>query len=58
MGYSGFVIIARIGDTRFDEPACVDDLLVAGTDNVSTSGATNTPSSNPWRRLIPVAAAA
>ncbi|BCB78287.1 hypothetical protein GCM10022251_31190 [Phytohabitans flavus] len=38
MGYSGFVIIARTGDTRLDELACVDDLFVAVTDNVRASG--------------------
>jgi hypothetical protein len=38
MGYSGLVIIARTGDTRLDELACVDDLFVAVTDNVRTDG--------------------
>lgn len=38
MGYSGFVIIARTGDMRLDELACVDDLLVAVTDNVRADG--------------------
>jgi len=38
VGYSGFVIIARTGDTRLDELACVDDLFVAVTDNVRAGG--------------------
>ncbi|MEU2663820.1 hypothetical protein [Micromonospora sp. NBC_01740] len=38
MGYSGLVIIARTGDTRLDELACVDDLFVAVTDNVRADG--------------------
>lgn len=38
MGYSGFFIIARTGDTRLDELACVDDLFVAVTDNVRAGG--------------------
>ncbi|MET3423534.1 hypothetical protein BJ973_002746 [Actinoplanes tereljensis] len=38
MGYSGLVIIARTGDTRLDELACVDDLFVAVTDNVRAGG--------------------
>lgn len=38
VGYSGFVIIARTGDTRLDELACVEDLLVAVTDNVRADG--------------------
>ncbi|GAA1388572.1 hypothetical protein [Catellatospora chokoriensis] len=38
MGYSGFVIVARTGDTRLDELACVDDLFVAVTDNVRADG--------------------
>jgi hypothetical protein len=38
VGYSGLVIIARSGETRLDELACVDDLFVAVTDNVRTGG--------------------
>jgi hypothetical protein len=38
MGYSGFVIIARTDGIRLDELACVDDLLVAVTDNVRADG--------------------
>ncbi|MET7708372.1 hypothetical protein [Micromonospora sp. NPDC005413] len=38
MGYSGFVIIARTGDTRLDELACVDDLFVAVTDDIRVDG--------------------
>jgi hypothetical protein len=38
VGYSGLVIIARSGDTRLDELACVDDLFVAVTDNVREGG--------------------
>jgi len=38
VGYSGLVIIARTGGTRLDEPACVDDLFVAVTDNVRAGG--------------------
>ncbi|MCU7724287.1 hypothetical protein ODJ79_11225 [Actinoplanes sp. KI2] len=38
MGYSGFVIIARTGDTRLDDLACVDDLFVAVTDTVYAAG--------------------
>jgi hypothetical protein len=38
VGYSGFVIVARTGDTRLDELACVDDLLVAVTDNIHAGG--------------------
>jgi hypothetical protein len=38
VGYSGLVIIARSGDTRLDELACVDDLFVAVTDNVRACG--------------------
>ena len=38
VGYSGFVIVARTGDTRLDELACVDDLFVAVTDNVRADG--------------------
>lgn len=38
MGYSGFVIIARTGDTRLDDLACVDDLFVAVTDSVYAAG--------------------
>jgi hypothetical protein len=32
VGYSGFVIVARTGDMRLDELACVDTLFVAVTD--------------------------
>ncbi|MEV6965193.1 hypothetical protein AB0M47_08735 [Hamadaea sp. NPDC051192] len=38
VGYSGIVIIARTGDTRLDELACVHDLFVAVTDNVRAGG--------------------
>jgi len=38
MGYSGFVIIARSGETRLDELACVDDLFVPVTDDVRAGG--------------------
>ncbi|GAA1819665.1 hypothetical protein GCM10009682_45260 [Luedemannella flava] len=38
MGYSGFVIVARTGDKRLDELACVDDLFVAVTDNIRADG--------------------
>jgi hypothetical protein len=38
VGYSGFVVIARTGDTRLDELACVKDLFVAVTDNVLAGG--------------------
>jgi hypothetical protein len=38
VGYSGLVIIARSGDTRLDELACVDDLFVAVTDRVRAGG--------------------
>lgn len=38
VGYSGLVIIARTGDTRLDELACVDDLFVAVTDIVRAGG--------------------
>lgn len=38
MGYSGLVVIARTGNARLDELACIDDLLVAVTDNVRAGG--------------------
>lgn len=38
MGYSGFVVVARAGDTRLDELACVEELLVAVTDDVRPGG--------------------
>jgi hypothetical protein len=38
VGYSGLVIIARTGETRLDELACVEDLFVAVTDIVRAGG--------------------
>ena len=38
VGYSGLVILARTGDRRLDDLACIDDLLVAVTDNVRAGG--------------------
>lgn len=38
VGYTGFVVIARTGDTRLDELACVGDLFVAVTGDVLGGG--------------------
>ncbi|WP_203717624.1 hypothetical protein [Asanoa siamensis] len=38
MGYSGYVVIARTGDTGLDELACIEDLFVSVTENVRAGG--------------------
>ncbi|GGN87491.1 hypothetical protein GCM10010112_70190 [Actinoplanes lobatus] len=38
MGYSGLVVIARTGDTRLDDLACIEDLLVVARGDLRVGG--------------------
>ena len=38
MGYSGLVVIARTGDTRLDDLACIEDLLVVARGDLRVDG--------------------